>query len=350
MFWLKRVGWACVFAAMASTAVGAAGDKKAAPAAEKPAAEAAAGDIAQWIKQLDADQFADRQSAGEKLFAAGKPAIPALTEAAAGDSLEVTVRSIDLLQRFMESEEESVRNAAKEGLEKIAKSDKANAAQRAKKVLDPKQDQQPQGPMGGMNIGRVQIQIGGANAKKVSVSEINGVKKIEAEDGDRKINIAKNADESIKMEITEKINGKTATKKFAAKNADDLKKKAPKAYEIYKEYAEGNNAMGGGALKLNFGGGIVPGAMPAMPGLPAQLGKIQGLQGFGPAGAIPGADDLGESLKNWNDSLKTMNADLEPEKLSPDEKKDLKEQIAELKKQLDKLDKRLQKTAEKPEK
>jgi hypothetical protein len=346
MVWLKQAMWAGVFAVTAAASIGAAEEKKAAPDAAKPAAEAAPGDIDQWIKQLDADKFADRQAAGEKLYAAGKSAIPALTEAAAGDSLEVTVRSIDLLQRLMDSEDKSVKAAAKEGLEKIAKSDKTNAARRAKQVLKPEEEQPQQQPPGGMNIGRVQLQMGGM--KSVNISESNGVKEIKAEDGDRKINITKNADESIEMEITDKVNGKDVTEKYSAKNAGELKKKSPKAYETYKEYAEDNNALGGGMLQLNFGGGALgPGAMPA---LPAQLGKIQGLQVIGPGGALNGPDDLGGALKNWNESLKLMNGDLEPEKISSEDKKEIKAQIEQLKKQLDKLDKRLEKAAEKPEK
>ncbi len=366
MFWLRQAAWGGFFVAAASAAVWAAEEKKADPAAAAPEVKAAADNIAQWIKQLDADKFADRQAASEKLFEAGKAAVPSLTEAATGDSLEVTIRSIDLLQRFLDSDDKSIQAAAKEGLEKIAQSDKSGAARRARQVLNPNEDQQPQGPMGGLNMGRVQLQFGGLpgggmNMKSVNITENNGVKQINAEEGDRKIKITKNADESIKMEITEKVNGKDQTKKFSAKNADELKKKSPKAYETYKEYAE-DNAMGG-MLQLNIGGGAMgPGvippmpampampAMPPMPALPPQLGKIPGIQILGPGGALNGSNDLGESLKNWNESLKTMSDDLEPDKLSPEEKKELKARIDEFKKQLDKLHRRLQKPAEKPAK
>ncbi|MCC6126562.1 MAG: hypothetical protein IT426_16500 [Pirellulales bacterium] len=351
MRWMKRPLGVGVFLAAVSAAAWAADEKKADSPDAKPAAEAAAGEIAPWIKQLDADKFAERQAAGEQLFAAGKSAIPALTEAALGDSLEVTVRSIDLLQRFLDSEDKALQEAAKAGLEKIAQSDKSNAARRAKQVLEPEKDQQPQGPLGGMNVGRVQIQIGGLNpgggmnVKRVNVMDLNGVKKIEAEDGGRKINITKNADESIEMEITEKVQGKDVTKKFEAKNPDDLRKKSRAAYETYKEFAEGNNALGGGLLPLNLGGGLLPGAMP---GLPAQLGNLPRVRIAGPAGGIGLADELGETLKNWRNSLKSIAEDLAAEKLSPEEKKEIKTQIRDLKKQLDALERRLQKTAEKP--
>jgi Tfp pilus assembly protein FimV len=80
-----------------------------------------------------------------------------------------------------------------------------------------------------------------------------------------------------------------------------------------------------------------------MPGLPPQLGKIQGL-------VVGNADDLGDTLKSWNESLRSMSEDFAPETLSPEDKKELKSRIDELKKQLDKLNKRLQKPAEKPAK
>jgi hypothetical protein len=340
MFWLKQAVWSCVFAGVAATASWAAEEKKPEPAAP---ANATADDIAQWVKQLDADKFADRQTASEKLFGAGKSVIPALTEAATGESLEVTIRSIDLLQRFTESEVKAVKDAAKEALNKIAQSDNAGAARRAKEVLHPTKEQ-PQGPQGAMNM-----PIGGM--KKIAVTSINGVNVINAEEADRKISITTNPDQSIKMEITEKVNDKDVTKKYTARNAAELKKKSPKVYETYKEYTN-NNPMGGN-LQINFGapGGVAGGgAVPPVLGLPAQFGNLQGMQVIGPAGLAQGKLDLTESLKNWNESLNTLRGDLEPEKLSPEEKKALKEQIQDMKKQLDALDKHLNKAAEKPKK
>ena len=134
MSWRKQSMWAGVFLAVSAAAWGAEektdAAKKGDAATAPQAAEATAADIAAWIKQLDADKFADRQEASEKLYAAGKAAIPASAEAAAGPSLEVTVRSIDLLQRFLDSPDKAIKDAATAGLEKIAKSDKPNAARR----------------------------------------------------------------------------------------------------------------------------------------------------------------------------------------------------------------------------
>jgi hypothetical protein len=342
MLWLKQAVWGCVFVAAASAAVRAEEEKKAEAAPAAPAT-ATADDIAGWIKQLDADKFADRQAASEKLYGAGKAAIPALTEAATGDSLEVTVRTIDLLQRFFDGEDKSLKEAAKEGLEKIAKSDKSNAARRANEVLKPIEALQPQGQMG-----RVQFHAMNRGMKNVSVRETNGVKVIKAEEGDRKIEITKKVDGSILMEIAEKANGKDVTKKYTAKDADDLKKQSAEAFKTYQQYAEYKNPLGAGMLRLNVAGGrLMPGAMPAMP---PQL-QFQALPGVvGPVGGMPGAMVLTNSLAIWNESLKSMSKDLEAGKLSPEEKKEMRLRITELKKQLDKLERQLQKPAEKLEK
>ena len=60
------------------------------PAVSQPAASAT--EIDRWIEQLDADQFAERQEASRKLAEVGPAAIDALSRAAIGESLEVTVR------------------------------------------------------------------------------------------------------------------------------------------------------------------------------------------------------------------------------------------------------------------
>jgi hypothetical protein len=370
---LKTSMLACFFAA-ASAAVWAAEDKKAEHAsdilatiekkAEKPAAEATADEIAQWIKQLDADKFTDRQAASEKLHAAGKAAIPALTKAAGGDSLEMTVRSIDLLQRFMGSDDKAVKDAAKEALEKIAESPKAGTARRAKQALNPEQEPEPQFPMGVPQMIPNGLMPNGVGvSKSVSISNANGVKDIKVEEGDRKIHITVNADKSIKMEITEKKDGKDDTKKYEAKKPDELKKKSPKAYETYKEYAEGEGPMGG-VLQLNtangtvfqlndsVGGAGVGMAVPVPGGMP--LGRPVPLQpGLGPQASIPGwelnnAKLPSMRLQGMNEMLKITSKNLASAKLQPEDKKELKDQIDELKEQLDELKKQLDEDNAKP--
>jgi HEAT repeat protein len=69
------------------------------PAAPKPEASE---DPQELIRQLDADDFNDRQAASEALAKRGKQAVPALEEAVRGESLEASTRSFELLRRMFE--------------------------------------------------------------------------------------------------------------------------------------------------------------------------------------------------------------------------------------------------------
>ena len=72
-------------------------------AQSEPASPQAASDgknqVADWIRQLDADAFADRQAASEKLQAAGRQAIDSLRQAALGESREASVRALEILKK-----------------------------------------------------------------------------------------------------------------------------------------------------------------------------------------------------------------------------------------------------------
>ncbi len=216
--------------------------------------------IAKWIRQLDSNRFAERSEASSRLEAAGKVAFPALTEAALGNSREVTLRVIDILRRHFNEGDKATKDAAKAVLEKLTESDHQSAARRAKDVLNPKPPAQA-GVLPGIQIGRAQIQIqmnaiAGGQGKKVKTKIINGVKEIEVEEKDVKIKITEDPAGGIKMEVTEKKDGKETTKKYSAKSADELKKNHLDAHKIYEKHKEG-------------AGGIVQ--IQAIPGQPIQI-------------------------------------------------------------------------------
>ena len=79
---------------------------------------------------------------------------------------------------------------------------------------------------------------GGAAMKTLSVTNNNGVREIKATEGDKSVKIEDDPAKGIKIESTDKVNGKEVTKKYEAKNVDELKKKQPEGYKIYKEYGE----------------------------------------------------------------------------------------------------------------
>jgi hypothetical protein len=362
MSWSKT-SYLPVFFAVMAMAAARAEEKKA--VAEKPAAEAAADDIAQWIKQLDADKFAERQEATKKLYAAGKAAIPALLEAAEGESVESTVRAIDLLQRLMDSDEKAVKEAAKEALEKLAQSSKADAARRARQALNPNQEPDPQLPMPGgiLNLVPGNLVING-NARSVSISTSNGTKTVRVEEGGRKIQIVINANESINVKITEKKDGKEVTKKYEAKNLDELKKKSPDAYKAYEDYA---NDAGGAGNVLHFDGDLVIGnGRKIQLGDPNDpVGGVLNLDGgtlrlppqldspFGEVGDKVAGEEIRVMTTQLNEMLQGTDKEQMTKKLSPERKKELISEIDKLNKQLNELKKQLNKNdakAEKPHK
>ncbi len=203
---------------------------------------AMADEVSDLIKQLDAQNFQDREQAAEKLQAQGKQAIPALAKAAETGSLETAVRSIQILQNLMESKDKAAADQAKSALEKLVGSKNTATARRAKSALNPKPQPQP-APAGIRNRAALPIRafplpagLPANGVRRVSTRTVNGVKTVEVQDGEKTVKIEVDAQGGIKIESTEKKNGKDATEKYAAKNVDELKKNQPKGHVIYKQY------------------------------------------------------------------------------------------------------------------
>jgi hypothetical protein len=281
-----------------------------APTAEvkAPAVTASAAEIADLVKQLDADDFKARQLAAEKLNALGKSAIPALGEAAQSTQLELMSQSLGILRGFYQDKNAELKTAAKEALEKVAAGNNPNAAQRAKDLLAPPKENSND-PNQGINLGgagqgqiiingaggingRIQIngglpiQIGnGARVYSKSVSNANGVKTTKVKQDGVEIEIVEGKEE-ITVKKTE--NGKT--EEFKAKDAEELKKKHPAGHELFEKHAGDKNAAGG-AIGLQIGGNIqampniqigqaipLPQAIPAIPlqqAIPVNAAKVR---------------------------------------------------------------------------
>lgn len=73
-------------------------------------------DIAQWVEQLDSDQFELRERAQAKLAAFGSHALPEIAEAARSASLECSTRAINILLTWSEGKDRSLAVAALEQL------------------------------------------------------------------------------------------------------------------------------------------------------------------------------------------------------------------------------------------
>jgi len=96
------------------------------------AAGPSADEIAAWISQLGAPQFARREAASRSLLAAGQPAVEPLARAIQGSDLEVASRGIEILRDMLD--EPSVAPAAEAALERCAE-EAAAAARIAESVL-----------------------------------------------------------------------------------------------------------------------------------------------------------------------------------------------------------------------
>lgn len=287
--------------------------------------------VDQLVKQLDSQNFLDREKATTKLQELGKSAVPALKSAAAEGSLETKVRAIGILKNLMESEDKPTVEESQSALKELAKSENAATARRAKNALAPKpKPPQAVGPIRiapGIQIaGNVVIQN---NAQRISVRTVNGVKTIEVTENQREVKIVEDTknNNGITVEITEQKNGKKTTEKFQAKDADELKKKHPKAYEDYKKYSQGN--LNGLQFRLNRRAALPrPARIPAR-AIPQQI-QGQRLQ------------MAGRLLKSLQGHVERMIDDNTIKEADNASREALKKDIAEMKKQFTALEKKLQ--------
>jgi hypothetical protein len=235
-------------------------------AQEKPAAVSAAVPAAvveTWIGQLTSRDFQARRQASKRLVALGRPAIEAVAKAADGGDLERTTRCIALLKQWQASEDVPTRTAAGAALKRLASSANKTVAARAEAAL-PKPD--PKASVrrpGGITI---QIQGGGVarNGTRVSIRTVNGQRRIEVSDGERKFSIEDKNGKDIRIKISQRTKGKIVTREVKAATVDELMKKDAEAYGLYKKYA-GKNA--GGIQIRNLVPGFPKGLRPrALPG------------------------------------------------------------------------------------
>jgi hypothetical protein len=257
-----------------------------APPAEKASADKSrpsAAEIRQWIKDLDSDAFATRQTAAEMLYQAGKPAIAAIEQAAGGKSLEVTMQSVNVLRRQLQAADNETKQAAKDALDRLSKSQSPAAAPAKEAVAPPPAppvNQNPRaiirgfggiGPGGfapiGGNIqiqgGNIQIVPNGIPAGGLQVVRIqanlqgNGNRTTDVNENGKKIHIEEDQN-GIEVKVTENVNGKDKTDTFKGKDADELKKKSPEAHKLYEKYMNGPGVGNIQIQALPFPGGLLP--------------------------------------------------------------------------------------------
>ncbi|MCA9270925.1 MAG: hypothetical protein KDA41_20735 [Planctomycetales bacterium] len=255
--------------------------------AEDAAAPATADDIAGWIKALDDDSYAVRQSAQRSLEDAGAAAIDALKGAIAGSSVEAAARALEVLEGHYADTSRDASAPAEAALKAIAAGANPIAARRAKNVLEtarkketdaptePQPQDQPQ--FGGIRLGgggviRLEaraIAVGGKGGHSITIKNVDGNKEIEVSEEGKEVKITESKEGKIKVQVTEKKDGKEETKSYEAESADDLKKIHPDGYEVYEKYSKGG--IGGRVEIRAFDGGALPAPriLPRLRPLPA---------------------------------------------------------------------------------
>ncbi len=336
-------------------------NQKAAPTDATPPAADANGKtpatpelIKQWIGELDSDQYATRDEATKKLTEAGPPAIEPLAESLGSESREVSMRAMEILKKFLQSQFTETKEKARAALEKLAKSENETVARRAAAVLkpdpQPPTQQQPRmrGGIGGFPGGRIQfgggIQIGGGGiqigpggkiqvlqaARTIQLQNANGKKTIDAEEDGKKVHIDEEPGGGISMSVTETVDGKEFTSKYAAKDSDDLKKNHPDAEKLYRKYNDDN---GLGRIQIQIQAPALPGGGGAVP-FPVPLP-----QPFAPVPAQPKKDasarliEVRKIVSEVEELLKKQG----PDKANADDVRKALQRLEEAQKKLEEL-------------
>ena len=103
---------------------------------------------------------------------------------------------------------------------------------------------------GALNV-NVQIINGGVN-ERIQTKIVDGIRTIEAQTGDEKIEIRDKNGKEIELKHTRPVDGKAKTDEYKAADLDDLKKKHPEAAKLYEKYAAGNVIVGGAAAQVQI--------------------------------------------------------------------------------------------------
>jgi hypothetical protein len=88
------------------------------------------------ISELDHPDFERREATSDQLFAMGLSAIPAIVDAAESPSPEISVRAIEILQRFYRGNDEAIFEAVETAFARLKASDHLAVAARAERAFD----------------------------------------------------------------------------------------------------------------------------------------------------------------------------------------------------------------------
>ena len=216
--------------------------------AEEPVEDSAAiadnDQLRRWIIDLSSENFLKRRDAAAQLAAEGRHAIDAVLEAARSEDRETASRCIDVLERMQKSDDEVTRQAAAAALSALAESDDAALAQQARGLIEEPadvEDIQAASPAFRMPV-RIQMM-----QRAAIPFDANGERRVEAEEGDRKIEIIESNGGKIVVRTTRRGDNGDETSEVEAGSTAELKQKDAEAYLLYRKHM----LQGGGPVLLN---------------------------------------------------------------------------------------------------
>ena len=246
--------------------VGALAQDSASPASSD-ASVVTPGQLAQWLNDLQSDEFQARQQATESLERAGRAAVDALQSLAEGNNIEAAIRSLTVLDRIAESDDKAAADAAQKALETLSTTAQPVVAQRARLALA--RGKLPGAlPAGGLGM---QMQVQGQG---VQVRVVNGKREIHIKEADREVHFTDDNGKNIRAEVTKTVDGKKKTEKFEAKDIEELRKKQPDLAKLFEQ--QGNVVQFNVAIAAFQGGNLPQRVMPNAKAAHADIEKALG--------------------------------------------------------------------------
>ncbi|MCA9080827.1 MAG: hypothetical protein KDA58_09725 [Planctomycetaceae bacterium] len=287
----------CLLAPLAAHAevVGGAGDQLVVTAAQ----------LADWLNDLQSDDFVKRQAASASLEKAGVPAIEGLQAVAEAGNVDAATRAIKVLARMANDQQEAVATAAKESLKALSASQQPVIAQQAKQALS---QQEAPGGLPQFPVMPFGLQVQG---KQVRVQVVNGKREIFVNEGDREVHFSDGDGKAIRVEVTKTVNGKKQTEKFEVKDEAELKQKHPDLAKLYAQHAN--------VAQIN----VVMNGLQIVPGQGLKLG------GGNAKGASEDIERALDKLKQLSERLEQLKAESTEE-----DRKALQDEIAAIRKEL----------------
>jgi hypothetical protein len=196
---------------------------------------------ARWLDDLRSDDFQLRQQATKRLFEAGEPAVGPIRDAISHMDHESATRAIEVLDKLSQNADQTTKAAATEALKTLEESEIPAVASLARSVRvkhEPPPDpvDTPFGRGGLVLRGGFNIRAGGQFQMRVQT--LNGERTAKMSEPGKKIELTDSNGKSIRIRVTETVDGKEKTTEYAAKDADDLATKHPEAVPIYERLTQ----------------------------------------------------------------------------------------------------------------